>query len=635
MVDRGFGLQLEDSAHYGVVEPITEFNEHNLDWWSEADSANFKLNDKPVTKSGSSRMNKVSRAGVIKPTGNTKADADLQRFAWYWKAYLDHYKYTINSQDVHIHEFWGGENKKLQSFRAVSVVDQLKKYVFGLLCDSLKFEVSDESMSVEANWVYKTEHSGIIGRNGETFTKPAPLENDLFLMFYDIGLELNNQPMTGIGTNLTFEGKNNLAVDNTIGFGSRAPQASALAQKRENTPSVTITLTEETIESILKAEYGKVGSFEVGDSGAYEPAKCTILEIPFGINVRLCEYPDLEMKILFPMCTLAVEYDMSGADAIDATISMETLGSNEVTLNDGITKVQTDMYVLLKNNQRSLTKSDVIFDGSSFQYNEEGVTVTSTSDGILVTNISEEVTGKVYSANKPGTGSNVHDWEAPFTIEGDIVGSTNNVRLQLFESSESYVSRSLEQLGIANGGTFKITYDGTTVNYYVNNSIEPVYSVEKTFSEPVEIRFHMYPEGSFIYRQFVIYQDEDAGNRSVPGETMNLNLNRNISLNNPFEENEELDLEEEDDDSPTRQVNPETVNIRVCVTDENDDSVARANVSIDEITSTTGSAGGCTLQNVPIGSQTITVTAEGFEDYTETIEVTLEKTEFEITLTEV
>ena len=62
---------------------------------------------------------------------------------------------------------------------------------------------------------------------------------------------------------------------------------------------------------------------------------------------------------------------------------------------------------------------------------------------------------------------------------------------------------------------------------------------------------------------------------------------------------------------------------------------SRANVSIDEITSTTGSAGGCTLQNVPIGSQTINVTAERFEDYTETIEVTLEKTEFEITLTEV
>ena len=354
MVDRGFGLQLEAPDHYGEVENISTFNEADLDWWSEADNANFKLNDKPVTKSGSSRMNKRSRAGIIKPTGTTKADADLQRFAWYWRAYLDNYKYTAGSGDIHTHEFWGGENKKLQSFRAVSVVDQLKKYVFGLLCDGLKFEVSDESMSVEANWIYKTEHSGIIGQNGETFTKPDDLEQDLFIMFYDISLKLNDQPMNGIGTNLSFEGKNNFAVDNTVGFGSRAPQGQALAQKRENTPTVTIGLTEDTIESIIKAEYGKVGSLTVGDSGAYEPAKCTILEIPFEIKVAMCEYPGLEMKIVFPMCTLAVEYDMSGADIIDATISMETLGSNEVTLVDGTTKVQTDMYVLLKNNQTEL-----------------------------------------------------------------------------------------------------------------------------------------------------------------------------------------------------------------------------------------------------------------------------------------
>ena len=68
----------------------------------------------------------------------------------------------------------------------------------------------------------------------------------------------------------------------------------------------------------------------------------------------MCEYPDLLMRIVFPMCTLAVEYDMSGADSIDATISMETLGSNEITLADETTKVQTDMYVLLKNNQTEL-----------------------------------------------------------------------------------------------------------------------------------------------------------------------------------------------------------------------------------------------------------------------------------------
>jgi hypothetical protein len=44
-----------------------------------------------------------------------------------------------------------------------------------------------------------------------------------------------------------------------------------------------------------------------------------------------------------------VEYDMSGVDAIEATLSLDTLGSGNVTLNDGTTSVETDMYVKLTN----------------------------------------------------------------------------------------------------------------------------------------------------------------------------------------------------------------------------------------------------------------------------------------------
>ena len=84
-----------------------------------------------------------------------------------------------------------------------------------------------------------------------------------------------------------------------------------------------------------------------------------------------------------------------------------------------------------------------------------------------------------------------------------------------------------------------------------------------------------------------------------------------------------------------RQINNlETVSISVSVNDGTD-PVQHASVSIGEIQSTTGSAGGCTLQSITIGEQTIIVTAEGFESYSETIEVTLENNEFEIRLNEV
>lgn len=343
MVDRGFGIELEEN--YGENKEKDEFD---LDWFQDVDDVDFKMNDEPVTKSGGSRMNKKARPGIIKPTGSTSGDADLQRFIWYFRAFLDHYIFTEGSSgESNIHEFYGGEDKELQSFRAKAVYDMLVKYIYGLLCDQLSFEVSDEAMSVSAEWIYKTEKADIIGRDGATFTRPADLENDLFIMFYDVSLKLNNKDLDGIATNLSFEGNNNHDVDGTIGMGSRSPQIRATAGKRENNLSITTSLTEETVRSILDAQYGQIN--------ALEPSECTLLQVPFEINISLCEIDDVEMKIVFPKCAVNVEYDMSGADRIEVTMNLATLGSGTATLNDNTT-VTTDMYVMIKNGQGELGK---------------------------------------------------------------------------------------------------------------------------------------------------------------------------------------------------------------------------------------------------------------------------------------
>ena len=75
MVNRGFGIEVEGT--YGDTTVTTANFDPN--WWNHAESVDFKLNDEPVTRSGSSRMNKRARAGIMKPTGSTTADADLQQ----------------------------------------------------------------------------------------------------------------------------------------------------------------------------------------------------------------------------------------------------------------------------------------------------------------------------------------------------------------------------------------------------------------------------------------------------------------------------------------------------------------------------------------------------------------------------
>ena len=344
MVDRGFGLELEST--YGD----TTVAKSNFDpnFWNQAESVDFKLNDEPITRSGGSRMNKRARAGIMKPSGSTEADADLQQLTWYFRGFLDNYVCTEGATpatghtQTYIHEFYGGEGKELPSFRGIAVYDMLKKYLYGMLEDSLKLEVSNEGMTVSADWIYKTEKAGIIGQSGETFTRPDELTAEqIFIMFYDVSLKLNGQALDGVSTAFSFEGNNNHDVDSTIGLGSRYPQKRAQAGKRENSLEITTTLTSDTVRSILNAQYGEVN--------ALEPSSCKLLQLPLELDIAHCEDSDLACKILFPKCTVRVEYDMSGVDAIEATLTLDTLGSGTVTLEDGTTEVETDMYVELTN----------------------------------------------------------------------------------------------------------------------------------------------------------------------------------------------------------------------------------------------------------------------------------------------
>ena len=81
-----------------------------------------------------------------------------------------------------------------------------------------------------------------------------------------------------------------------------------------------------------------------------------------------------------------------------------------------------------------------------------------------------------------------------------------------------------------------------------------------------------------------------------------------------------------------------TRNISVSVTDGTD-PVENVDVILEdaeehEYTGKTGSAGGCTISNVPEGTYSVVATATGYDEYTGTITVSEETTTLSITLTE-
>ena len=77
----------------------------------------------------------------------------------------------------------------------------------------------------------------------------------------------------------------------------------------------------------------------------------------------------------------------------------------------------------------------------------------------------------------------------------------------------------------------------------------------------------------------------------------------------------------------------ETVDISVSVTDGTD-PIQGVTVTVADSECTTGSAGGCTLRNVPVGDITVTATKDGYESYSDSEIITDETESLSIELIE-
>ncbi len=354
MVLRLLGLKKEKT--YGKLdgEDGNGFDIANVDpdFHRRLNDGSFKLNDEPVTFNDGSRMVQGARAGAIKPTGSTSGKCDLTRITQYLHAFLDEYKCdsgtTISGTKYYTHEFWGEEGNYLNSFHGWATYDIFQKHIVGMLLESLKLEVSDDFMTQSEEWIYKTESHEAIDEDEYDVIE---VENEIPLMFYDITVLLGTTDIqAGVSsrlyTSLSFEGKNNFNQDGTVGLGSRGPQRQASAQGREIQLSLSSYLTPECLELIKGAEYGA--------DNISSPSRCGVYKVPLKIVIRACENTNEYLEMYFPLSTLAVEYSYSGAEEIETTFNLISLGTGTATLanNDN---VKTDVYMKLVNTVPEIT----------------------------------------------------------------------------------------------------------------------------------------------------------------------------------------------------------------------------------------------------------------------------------------
>ena len=360
MVLRVMGLK-EESTYGQSVDSSSP------DWHKYVSKASFALNDEAILFGDGSRMNSTARPGILKPTGSVESKVDLKTIGHLFRAFLDQYEYTEDAeetglQNIHefdqyeytedaeetglqnIHEFWGAESSELTSFYGEATFDEFIKYVYGMMLDSLKLEVSDEAMTSTEEWIYKTQKEEDLE---ESSFEVLDIEDAIPVMFYDVSVEIDGQPAPGVNSSFSFEGKNNLNVDSTIGLGSRAPQIKARAQKREITVSLVSTLRPETVDLIKKAEHGEAKN---------TPSECKIYKMELKVIIAACENANDKCEITFPSAIVAVEYESSESDDIEVTFNLTALGSGTVEKADG-TEITTDMYVKLVNNMDEISPS--------------------------------------------------------------------------------------------------------------------------------------------------------------------------------------------------------------------------------------------------------------------------------------
>lgn len=88
-----------------------------------------------------------------------------------------------------------------------------------------------------------------------------------------------------------------------------------------------------------------------------------------------------------------------------------------------------------------------------------------------------------------------------------------------------------------------------------------------------------------------------------------------------------------EEDAPTPTPTPTTRTISFTIKSDETTPIEGATVKIGSTTKTTGSAGGCSFNEIADGNVSVEVSATGFVDKTETITVSEDNTSFTITLT--
>jgi hypothetical protein len=340
----------------GLAEEVTYATPiANPDFHMEVSDSSIAIEGDPLKfESGLSRDLTLVRPGPYIPQPEFSGLTDLKTIGHFLKGVLGGYEYTAGvGEDPNVHEIWGSEDLLLPSFTLFGHFDLFVKKVAGALIQSVSLEVSNEFIELAV----KTVGS----KDSKTNGVPEPttlktLVGVVPLTFYEVSMQFGGEVPPGIVSSLKWEVSNDIKTDDAAGIGSRFMVRKPSAGKRTNTLEFEVSLEPETLKYLEMFEYG--------EQGATQPSGCKMTTVPIELVLEPCDPSvDEKLTISFPDNLAKVEYSASGSDAIKLKISLESLATTPVELNDGVTEIITSVYCKLENEIPELVPGGVVMQG--------------------------------------------------------------------------------------------------------------------------------------------------------------------------------------------------------------------------------------------------------------------------------
>jgi len=286
---------------------------------------------------GIGRGPRVHRPSYYHVPGNVVAAADVHTLGWWLRWALGGYAFTPDAFTAgqNLHEAWGSTDTVLPSFTSWVGKDLFAQVVRGCMVSQLQLQVSDGFVQLTVDLLGAKDAKGALDEAViAQLPQPPPLTFP-HLQFWVGGAASGDERSHKI-TDLTLTVNNNGDAPAGRGLGSRFARRAIPAGQRDT--QVQFTTWYDSTEHIERVWGDPAGPSDDGST-----------ELP--LHIKADSGDDGNLNIALPRVLFGqVQTQPSGRSRIDQQVTATAL-LDTVTLDDGVTDVETEVYTRLLNDR--------------------------------------------------------------------------------------------------------------------------------------------------------------------------------------------------------------------------------------------------------------------------------------------